>query len=45
MSYDSVRTYTPFIPTIPHAAAGMRTEPPPSVPKATGHKPRKINSN
>ena len=38
-------TYRPFIPTIPHTAAGIRTEPPPSEPKATGHKPININSN
>lgn len=29
----------PLIPTIPHAADGIRIDPPPSEPIATGHKP------
>ena len=39
--YANGRTYRPFIPTTPHTAAGIRIEPPPSVPNATGHKHRK----
>ena len=31
--------YVPLIPTTPHTAAGIRIDPPPSVPKATGHRP------
>ena len=33
--------YVPLIPTTPHTAAGIRIDPPPSVPKATGHRPEK----
>ena len=33
--------YVPLIPTTPHTAAGIRIDPPPSVPKATGHRPKK----
>ena len=35
--------HVPLIPTTPHTAAGIRIEPPPSVPNATGHNPGKIN--
>ena len=31
----------PLIPTTPHTAAGIRIDPPPSEPKATGHRPEK----
>ena len=34
-------SYVPLIPTTPHTAAGIRIDPPPSVPKATGHRPEK----
>lgn len=34
----------PFNPTTPHAAAGKRMEPPPSVPNAIGHKPEIFNT-
>ena len=33
--------YVPLIPTTPHTAAGIRIDPPPSEPKATGHRPEK----
>ena len=33
--------YVPLIPTTPLTAAGIRIDPPPSVPKATGHRPEK----
>ena len=29
----------PLTPTTPHAAAGIRIDPPPSVPRATRHSP------
>ena len=35
--------HIPLIPTTPHTAAGIRIEPPPSDPKATGHNPGEIN--
>ena len=33
------RPNVPFNPTRPHNAAGIRTDPPPSVPKLMGHRP------
>ena len=42
---QGTRAKVGFKPTTPQNVAGMRTEPPPSVPRATGHSPVRVDGD